>query len=137
MKKLEHILAENMHRFATKNLHEQNLENKLDPEADQKVLDRMYKRIFDYYSYIKPKRIDMSEFENDIRDLVSIYKDKGISGTSEYQYQFYELYPISKTRSDWKGIQSRLTSSLVDVLNLTRAIEQGDTSSYLYRQSKK
>ena len=102
MKKLEHILAENMHRFATKNLHEQNLENKLDPEADQKVLDRMYKRIFDYYSYIKPKRIDMSEFENDIRDLVSIYKDKSISGTSEYQYQFYELYTRMLHKKDYE-----------------------------------
>ena len=40
MKKLQHILAENMQRFGTKNLHESpGLQSNLDPSADDNAYD--------------------------------------------------------------------------------------------------
>lgn len=142
--KLKHILAENMKRFGTKNLAEQeeyqSLGQKgeipmLDPEADTAHSERTLDRLAKSYELIKPKRLDMSEFKNDVRDLVSIYKDKpaGTETQTAYMNAFRELYPTVQTRSDFRGILNTVTDELSHLLKHARSIEQGDTSSYGYR----
>ena len=138
------ILLENMKRFATKNLAEQeeyqSLGQKgeipmLDPEADTAHSEQTLDLLAKSYELIKPKRLDMSEFKNDVRDLVSIYKDKpaGTATQTAYMNAFRELYPTVQTRSDYKGILNTVTSKLFHLLNHATSIEQGDTSSYGYR----
>lgn len=142
--KQKNILAENMKRFATKNLAEQEeyqtLGQKgeipmLDPKADtdhaEKTLDRLAKS----YEQIKPKRLDMSEFKNDVRDLVSIYKDKPVdtANMTAYHNAFRELYPTVQTNPAYKGIRNDVVRSITHLLNHARSIAQGDTSNYGYR----
>ena len=143
--KKKNILAENMRRFATKNLAEQEepyqtLGQKgeipmLDPEADTAHSEQTLDLLAKSYELIKPKRLDMTEFKNDVRDLVSIYKDKpaGTATMTAYMNAFRELYPIVQTRSDFKGILTTVTSKIAHLLGHARSIEQGDTSNYGYR----
>jgi hypothetical protein len=141
----KNILLENMKRFATKNLKEQDepyqtLGQKgeipmLDPEADTAHSEQTLDSLARSYEQIKPKRLDMSEFKNDVRDLVSIYKDKpaGTATMTAYMNAFRELYPTVQTNSAWKGILDTVTSKVVHLLGHARSIEQGDTSNYGYR----
>jgi len=141
----KNILAENMKRFKTKNLTEQEepyqtLGQKgemplLDPEADTAHFEQQLDSLAKSYEQIKPKRLDMSEFKNDVRDLVSIYKDKpaNTTTTTAYMNAFTELYPTVTTRSDFKGIVQDITRKVSHLLNHTRSVEQGDTSNYGYR----
>ena len=143
--KKKNILAENMKRFATKNLAEQEepyqtLGQKgeipmLDPEADTAHSEQTLDLLAKSYELIKPKRLDMTEFKNDVRDLVSIYKDKpaGTATMTAYMNAFRELYPIVQTRSDFKGILTTVTNKIAHLLGHARSIEQGDTSNYGYR----
>lgn len=143
--KAKNILAENMKRFATKNLAEQEepyqtLGQKgeipmLDPEADTAHSEQTLDLLAKSYELIKPKRLDMSEFKNDVRDLVSIYKDKPADTATQTAYMnaFRELYPTVQTRSDFRGILNTVTSKLSHLLKHARSIEQGDTSNYGYR----
>ena len=143
--KKKNILAENMRRFATKNLAEQetpyqSLGQKgeipmLDPEADTAHSEQTLDLLAKSYEQIKPKRLDMSEFKNDVRDLVSIYKDKPVDTATQTAYMnaFRELYPTVQTRSDFRGILNTVTDNLSHLLNHARSIEQGDTSNYGYR----
>ena len=107
----------------------------LDAEADQKIQDSFLARLEQTYSRIKRARIDMSEFKNDILDLLSIYKDKtpGNTTTMDFIKAFFELYPYSKTYSGWQGTYRDVTDNLNRMLRHAHAIQQGDTSSYMYR----
>jgi len=141
----KNILAENMKRFATKNLAEQEepyqtLGQKgempmLDPDADTAHSEQTLDLLAKSYELIKPKRLDMTEFRNDVRDLVSIYKDKpaGTATQTAYMNAFRELYPTVQTRSDFRGILNTVTDNLSHLLKHARSMEQGDTSSYGYR----
>ena len=141
----KNILAENMKRFGTKNLSEQEEPNQtlgqkgempmLDPEADTAHSEQTLDLLAKSYELIKPKRLDMTEFKNDVRDLVSIYKDKpaGTATMTAYMNAFRELYPIVQTRSDYKGILTNVTNGMAHLLKHARSIEQGDTSNYGYR----
>jgi len=140
----KNILSENMKRFATKNLAEQekyqSLGQKgeipmLDPEADTAHSEQTLDLLAKSYELIKPKRLDMSEFKNDVRDLVSIYKDKSddTATRTAYMNAFRELYPIVTTRSDYKGILTTVTNKMTHLLHHARRIEQGDTSNFGYR----
>ena len=139
------ILAENMKRFATKNLAEQEEPYqtlgqkgeipKLDPEADTAHFEQTLDSAAKSYEQIKPKRLDMSEFKNDVKDLVSIYKDKAANTTTmtNFMNAFRELYPTVQTRSDYKGILSELTRKIAHLLTHSISVEKGDTSNYGYR----
>jgi hypothetical protein len=139
--KLKHLLAENMLRFNTKNLHEsdyQSLGQKgelpmLDPAADQAHQDSVMRQIEQAYSRIKPKRVDMTEFKNDVRDLLSIYKDKTDVGGQNFIQAFFELYPFSKTNTAWRGTVTDLNRLISHLLRHAKTIDQGDTSSWGYR----
>ena len=142
--KQKNILAENMKRFGTKNLSEQEEYQSLgqqgetpmlDPKADTEHAEETLDRLAKSYEQIKPKRLDMSEFKNDVRDLVSIYKDKPKSNETvgAFQAAFRELYPTVQTRSDFKGIQNDIMSSVTHLLTHARSIDKGDTSNYGYR----
>ena len=141
----KNMLAENMKRFKTKNLAEQEEPYqtlgqkgeipKLDPEADTAHFEQTLDLAAKSYEQIKPKRLDMSEFKNDVKDLVSIYKDKpSNSGTmTTYLVAFHELYPIVKTNSAWKSTLTQVTNKITHLLNHTWAVDGGDTSNYGYR----
>jgi len=139
--KLKNILAENMQRFGTKNLNESDYQtlgqkgelSMLDSEADQAHQDDTIRSIEQYYSMIKPKRVDMTEFKTDIQDLLSIYKDKNEHSSGSFLQAFFELYPYSKTSTSWRGTLSRLQSELGHLLKHAKSIDAGDTSSYGYR----
>jgi hypothetical protein len=103
----------------------------LDAELDQKAIDNAMSRLERYYLTIKPKRVDMTEFKNDVRDLISIYKDK--STTSGYSEAFFNLYPYSKTYSGWKGMFNSVINELAHLIRLEKSIQSGDTSNYGYR----
>ena len=107
----------------------------LDSELDQKAIDNAMSRLERYYSNIKPKRVDMTEFKNDVRDLISIYKDK--STTEEYFKAFFNLYPYAKSYTGWKGILNSLINELSHLLRLEKSIQSGDTSNYGYRFQNK
>ena len=129
MLKLKHLLNEDEYQTPF----QQGKMSGLDAELDQKQLDMMMSKVEQYYTQIKPKRIDMSEFKNDVRDLVSIYKDKDTRNRIEYLNAFFNLYPYSKTYSGWKGVLSSLTQELSRILTLEKNIQSGDTSNYGYR----
>ena len=137
----KNILAENMRRFGTKNLNEdeyQSLGQKgelpmLDPEADTAHSESTLARLERAYMAIKPKRVDVAEFKNDVRDLISIYKDKSTRNHQEYIDAFFNLYPFSKTSNTWKGTHRDIVNLLSHLLNHAQSIEKGDTSSYGYR----
>ena len=140
----KNVLSENMKRFGTKNLAEQEKYQTLgqqgeiptlDPEADTAHSEQTLDRLAKSYEQIKPKRLDMSEFKNDVRDLVSIYKDKPANSATmaAYMNAFRELYPTVQTRSDFKGILTTVTSKMSHLLAHARSIAQGDTSNYGYR----
>jgi hypothetical protein len=138
----KNILAENMKRFGTKNLTEQEYQSlgqkgeipMLDPEADIAHAENMLAQLEKVYSQVKPKRVDMTEFKNDVRDLISIYKDKPKTDQrSEYLQAFFKLYPIAKTNTAWKGLYSDVTSLLGNLLQHAKSVAQGDTSNYGYR----
>lgn len=129
MLKLKHLLKEDEYQTPF----QQGKMSGLDAEADQKQLDMMMSKVEQYYTQIKPKRIDMSEFKNDVRDLVSIYKDKDTSNRRDYLKAFFDLYPYSTTYSAWRGVLSSLTQELSRVLTLEKNIQSGDTSNYGYR----
>ncbi len=142
--KQKNILAENMKRFATKNLKEQEeyqtLGQKgeipmLDPKADSAFVDKLLSSLATEYEQIKPKRLDMSEFENDVRDLVSIYKDKPKSNETvgAFQAAFRDLYPTVQTNPAYKGILSRVTTLVTKLLSHAFDVDKGDTSNYGYR----
>jgi hypothetical protein len=142
MKKLENILAENMLRFNTKNLNEDEYQSlgqsgelpMLDPEADMEHAESNLSRLESIYAEVKPKRVDMSEFKNDVRDLVSIYKDKsGNERQQQYYKAFFDLYPIATTKSTWKGFQNQIMDLLKNLVNHAESIAKGDTSNYGYR----
>ena len=122
---MKNILAENMKRFGTKNLAEQDgyqtMGQKgempmLDPEADSAFFDKLLSSLATEYEQIKPKRDDMSEFENDVRDLVSIYKDKPKSNETvgAFQAAFRDLYPTGLT-----GLAYNQQAADVDYLTAT------------------
>lgn len=50
----------------------------LDPELDQKQLDMMMSKVEQLYTQIKPQRIDMSEFKNDVRANSLVAVQNGI-----------------------------------------------------------
>ena len=146
--KKKNILAENMKRFATKNLSEQESEQEkyqtlgqkgeipmLDPEADAEHAERTLDRLAKQYEQIKPKRLDMSEFKNDVRDLISIYKDKpeDSSTMTAFQTAFRELYPTVQTNTGYKSIRQDIERSITHLLGHAISMEQGDTSNYGYR----
>ena len=107
----------------------------LDAEADQKIQDSFLSTLERSYSTIKRARIDMSEFKNDVMDLLSIYKDKtpGSATTLDFIDAFLELYPYSKTYTGWQGIYRDVRNNLNRMLQHAHAIQKGDTSSYVYR----
>jgi hypothetical protein len=106
----------------------------LDPKADTEVFESALNRLEKNYMLVKPKRVDVAEFKNDVRDLISIYKDKDPSEARKTYYkQFFELYPIAKTNSSWKGILSSITDGLNFLLRHSADVHKGDTSSYGYR----
>jgi hypothetical protein len=107
----------------------------LDAESDQKIQDSFLATLERSYSQIKRARIDMSEFKNDVMDLLSIYKDKtpGSATTMDFINAFLELYPYSKTFSGWQGSYRDVRNNLNRMLQHAHAIQQGDTSSYVYR----
>jgi hypothetical protein len=109
-----------------------------DSELDQKQQDYLLSNIEQRYSKIKRARIDMSEFKNDVLDLLSIYKDKesGTNTTTDFINAFFELYPYSKTYTSWQGNFNDVRRGLNDLLRHAHAIERGDTSNYGYRFSK-
>lgn len=111
----------------------------LDTAADQKMQDSFLSNLEQSYSRIKRARIDMSEFKNDILDLLSIYKDKdpGTKTTTDFINAFFELYPYSKTYSSWQGTYRDIMRGLNNMLRHAHAIQRGDTSSYLYRNETK
>ena len=142
--KKKNILAENMKRFGTKNLSEQEEYQslgqqgempKLDPEADSAFVDQLLSSLATAYEQIKPKRLDMSEFENDVRDLVSIYKDKPRSNETvrAFQAAFRDLYPTTTSRGDYKSISSRVITLVIKLLSHAYDVDKGDTSNYGYR----
>ena len=142
MTKLKDLLAENMRRFGTKNLTEQDkyqtLGQKgeipmLDPVADTAHSDSVLSRLEQDYMQIKPKRVDVTEFKNDIRDLISIYKDKSASERNQYFKAFFDLYPHTQTYSGWKGVHRDIINSLNHLLTHAKRVSQGDTSNYGYR----
>lgn len=132
MIKLKNILTEDDTYNAS---NQQGEIPKLDPEADTEVFESGLDRLEYRYSLIKPKRLDMTEFKNDVRDLISIYKDKDpATARKTYYNQFFELYPVVKTKSNWQGIHSGIMSDLNHLLKLSHAIHvKGDTSNYGYR----
>ena len=141
---MKHILAENLSRFKAKNLNEQEKYQSLgqqgeipmlDPKADTEHSEQNLDRLAKVYEQIKPKRLDMSEFKNDVRDLISIYKDKpdDTANMTAYHTAFRELYPTVQTRPDFKGIKNDIIRILTHLLNHARSITQGDTSNYGYR----
>ena len=142
--KQKNILAENMKRFGTKNLSEQEEYQSLgqqgetpmlDPKADTEHAEETLDRLAKSYEQIKPKRLDMSEFKNDVRDLISIYKDKPVDAANmtAYHTAFKELYPTVQTNTAYKGIRNDVERSITHLLNHARSIAQGDTSNYGYR----
>ncbi len=133
MKKLENILAENMLRFNTKNLNEDEIPN-LDPDTDSAQTEKLMSQLEQAYTQVKPKRLDMSEFSNDVHDLISIYKDKsGPERQQQYYKAFFDLYPIATTNRSWKGYQNDIMQALNRLANLAKDIDKGDTSNYMYR----
>ena len=109
----------------------------LDPEADTEVFESSLNRLEKNYMLVKPKRVDMSEFKNDVRDLISIYKDKDPAvARKTYCTQFFDLYPIAKTNSVWKSIFTQINDSLNFLLKHSADVHKGDTSSYGYRVHK-
>lgn len=143
MAKLKNLLAENMRRFNTKNLNEQdNYQTSgqrgeipmLDPEADTEVFESSLDRLEKNYMLVKPKRIDTSEFKNDVRDLISIYKDKDPAEARKTYYKaFFDLYPYATTNSVYKGVVSDIMNQLNFLLRHSADVHKGDTSNYGYR----
>jgi hypothetical protein len=142
MTRLKNLLAENMRRFGTKNLNEDEYQTSgqrgeipmLDPEADTEVFETSLDRLEKNYMLVKPKRIDASEFKNDVRDLISIYKDKDPHTARQTYYKaFFELYPYATTNSVYKSIVSDIMSSLNFLLRHSADVYKGDTSNYGYR----
>ena len=141
--KLKDLLAENMRRFNTKNLNEQDKYQTLgqrgeipmlDPEADTEVFESSLDRLEKNYMLVKPKRIDASEFKNDVRDLISIYKDKDPAEARKTYYKaFFDLYPYATTNRSYKGIVSSITDQLNFLLKHAYNVQKGDTSNYGYR----
>jgi hypothetical protein len=130
MIKLKNILAENEYQ----SLNQQGDIPKLDPEADSEVFESSLDRLEKNYMRIKPKRVDVSEFKNDVRDLISIYKDKDPAvARKTYYTQFFDLYPIAKTNSVWKSIFTDINNGLNFLLRHSADVHKGDTSSYGYR----
>ena len=105
----------------------------LDPDADMEHSDSVLSRLEQVYMKIKPKRIDASEFKNDVRDLISIYKDKSDNDRNQYFSAFFDLYPYSKTNSTYKSAVTDIMNSLNGLLKHAADMEKGDTSSYGYR----
>ena len=141
---MKHILAENLSRFKAKNLNEQEKYQSLgqqgeipmlDPKSDTEHSEQNLDRLAKVYEQIKPKRHDMSEFENDVRDLVSIYKDKPKSNETvgAFQAAFRDLYPTTTSRGDYKSISSRVITLVTRLLSHAYDVDKGDTSNYGYR----
>lgn len=166
MIRLKNILSENMHRFGTKNLNEQDSDANnngypdktektgyqtlaqrgelpgLDPQMDMEFLNSLITRLEKLYDLVKYRRIDMSNFKKDVMDLYEKYKTPKSSdlGTNNQEHanfhrEFKSMYPISTTYSGWKGISNQISSKLSTIYRLTKAIADGDTSMFGYRQT--
>jgi hypothetical protein len=77
----------------------------------------------------------MSEFKNDVRDLVSIYKDKpaNTATMTAYMNAFRELYPTVKTNTAWKSTLTQVTNKIHIYYHMHMTVDKGDTSNYGYR----
>ena len=160
----KNILTENMHRFGTKNLNEadsdannngypdetettkyQTLAQRgklsgLDPEMDTAYMNSVINRIIKNYDRVRYRRIDMTNFNQDLMDLFEKYKTPSKPGTAEhteshanFQQEFKSMYPISTTYSGWKGVASEISSDLTALWKLAKSIAKGDTSNIGYR----
>jgi hypothetical protein len=106
----------------------------LDPDADTEVFESSLDRLEKNYMLVKPKRVDASEFKNDVRDLISIYKDKAPAEARKTYYKaFFDLYPYVTTNSAYKSIVSSMMNQLNFLLKHAYDVQKGDTSNYGYR----
>jgi hypothetical protein len=106
----------------------------LDPESDSEVFEYNLDRLEKNYMLVKPKRIDASEFKNDVRDLISIYKDKNPSTARKTYYKaFFDLYPYATTNRVYKSVVSDIMNQLNFLLKHSYDVQKGDTSNYGYR----
>jgi len=169
MIRLKNILAENMYRFGTKNLNEQGdgdannngypdktektgyqtlaqqgLLPGLDPEMDTEFLNLLINTLEKTYDRVRYRRIDMTNFKQDVMDLYEKYNktpkssDLGTRGQEHaaFHHEFNSMYPISKTYAGWKGLSNNISSTLTSIYNLAKAVAAGDTSNIGYRVMK-
>lgn len=162
---MKHILAENLYRFKAKNLNEQDSDSNnngypdetekpkyqtlaqqgklpgLDPEMDTEYLNQIINRLEKNYDKVRYRRIDMTNFKQDLLDLFEKYKpltrtQNRRDSHASFHREFESMYPISKTHSSWKGIANEISSGLTALWNLSKSIEAGDTSNIGYRVMK-
>lgn len=100
----------------------------LDPKADSAHKEYLLNYLAKTYSYFKPKRLDDSNLKKDVITLLS----KNLPYNKFYT-EFFELYSLVTTRSDWRGGQNNIMDTLRYLWKQDQSIRQGDTSMYGYR----
>jgi hypothetical protein len=161
--KMKNLLAENMRRFGTKNLNEQqdgDANNNgypdktekyqtlaqqgelpgLDPVLDTAHLQMLITTLQRLYEQVRYRRIDMSNFAQDVMDLYEKYKTETPTdiGAANQEHQaihaeFKSMYPIAKTYSGWQGVSNDISSKIRSIYSLAKSVAKGDTSNYGYR----
>ena len=159
---MKNILQENMRRFATKNLHEQDSDSNnngypddtekyqtlaqqgelpgLDPVLDTAHLQTLITTLQRLYEKVRYRRIDMSNFAQDVMDLYEKYKTETPTdiGAANQEHanihaEFKSMYPIAKTYSGWQGVSRDISSKIRSIYILAKSVAKGDTSNIGYR----
>ena len=159
---MKNILQENMRRFATKNLTEQDSDSNnngypdktekyqtlaqqgelpgLDPVLDTAHLQMLITTLQRQYEQVRYRRIDMSNFAQDVMDLYEKYKTETPTdiGAANQEHanihaEFKSMYPIAKTYSGWQGVSNDISSKIRSIYNLAKSVAKGDTSNIGYR----
>mgnify|MGYP001307524749 CR=1 FL=1 len=127
----KNILVENMRRFNTKNLTEQD-----DDELSQRDLENQRKRIVSIknrFEEIKRRTTDMSGFEEALLDLIQGNLDEPWEqGRQDIMSQILKMYPIAKTYSGWQGSLRDISSGIAQTFKHARDMKAGDTANYGY-----
>ena len=112
----------------------------LDPKLDSAYLNSLITRLQRDYEQVRYRRIDMSNFAQDIMNLYEKYKTKTSTdqGAANQEYanfraEFKSMYPIATTNSQWQAISRSIASNIGNIYSLAKAVAIGDTSNIGYR----
>ena len=103
-------------------------------KIDQDQLSDWVNRLKRKYEGVKLKRIDMSKWEEDLHDILEVWiKDTSHESTHNYLSTFMEMYPVSKSYSNWVSQKNEIERQLLVIKKVVRLASLGDTSSVQYK----